>query len=63
MHNKGPWRSIDDLKIAVAEYIDGFNYRRLHGEIKMIPPVEAEHSYYHSHIPAGTTEQVIESLH
>ncbi|MGV9831991.1 hypothetical protein [Rhodococcus pyridinivorans] len=49
--------------MAVAEYIDGFNYRRLHGEIKMIPPVEAEHSYYHSHIPAGTTEQVIESLH
>lgn len=42
IRNKGPWRSIDDLEIAVAEYIDWFNYRRLHGEIGMIPPVEVE---------------------
>jgi transposase InsO family protein len=33
VRNKGPWRSIDDLEIAVAEYIDWFNHRRLHGEI------------------------------
>lgn len=63
IRNKGPWRSIDDLEIAVAEYVDWFNYRRLHGEIGMIPPVEAEQPYYHSHIPVGTTERVIESLH
>jgi len=31
VRNKGPWRSIDDLEITVAEYIDWFN-RRLHGE-------------------------------
>ena len=24
VRNKGPWRSIDDLEIAVAEYIDWF---------------------------------------
>jgi putative transposase len=41
VRTKGPWRSIDDLEIAVAEYIDWFNHRRLHGEIGMIPPVEA----------------------
>ncbi|MFV9426914.1 IS3 family transposase [Rhodococcus aetherivorans] len=63
VRNKGPWRSIDDLEIAVAEYIDWFNHRRLHGEIGMIPPVEAEQSYYDSHSPAGTTERVIERLH
>ena len=63
IRNKGPWKSIDDLEIAVAEYIDWFNYRRLHGEIGMIPPVEVEQSYYDSHIPVGTTERVIESLH
>jgi len=28
IRNKGPWRSIDDLEIAVAEYIDWFNHRR-----------------------------------
>lgn len=63
IRNKGPWKSIDDLEIAVAEYIDWFNHRRLHGEIGMIPPVEAEQSYYDSHIPAGTTERVTESLY
>ena len=42
VRNKGPWRSIDDLEIAVAEYIDWFNHRRLHGEIGLVPPVEIE---------------------
>lgn len=38
VRNKGPWKSIDDLEIAVAEYIDWFNHRRLHGQIGLIPP-------------------------
>lgn len=42
VRNKGPWKNIDDLEIAVAEYIDWFNFRRLHGEIGLIPPVEYE---------------------
>ncbi|MBH0118358.1 transposase, partial [Rhodococcus sp. CX] len=63
VRNKGPWRSIDDLEIAVAEYIDRFNHRKLHGEIGMIPPVEAEQSYYESSIPVGTKERFIVSLH
>ena len=40
VRNKGPWRSIDDLEISVAEYIHWFNHRRLHGEIGLVPPVE-----------------------
>ena len=40
--HKGPWRDIDDLEIAVAEYIDWFNYRRIHGEIGYVPPAEFE---------------------
>ena len=28
VRNKGPWKDIDDLEIAVAEYIDWFNHRR-----------------------------------
>jgi transposase InsO family protein len=27
IRNKGPWRSIDDLEIAVAEYLDWYNRR------------------------------------
>jgi putative transposase len=42
VRNKGPWKNIDDLEIAVAEYIDWFNHRRLHGELGLIPPVEFE---------------------
>ena len=42
VRNRGPWKNIDDLEIAVAEYIDWFNFRRLHGEIGLIPPVEYE---------------------
>jgi putative transposase len=42
IRNKGPWTSINDVEIAVAEYIDWFNQRRLHGELDHIPPVEFE---------------------
>lgn len=40
--NRGPWRGIDDLELAVAEYVDWYNHRRLHGELGLIPPVEHE---------------------
>lgn len=46
VRNLGPWRGIDDLEFAVAEYIDRFNHRRLHGEIGLIPPVEAEAAFH-----------------
>jgi putative transposase len=63
IRNKGPWKSIDDLEIAVAEYIDWFNHRRLHGEIGLIPPAEHEDLYY-PHNPAPTTVGAsVQSLH
>ena len=63
VRNKGPWRGMTDLEIAVAEYIDWFNYRRLHSEIGMIPPIEAERQHYDSkQNPAPTTERVFTSL-
>ncbi|MBP2412458.1 hypothetical protein JOF48_001257 [Arthrobacter stackebrandtii] len=42
---------INDLEIAVAEYVDWYDHRRLHGEIGYIPPVEAETNYY-ANLPA-----------
>lgn len=50
IRNRGPWKNIDDLEIAVAEYIDWFNFRRLHGEIGLVPPVEYE-TQHHSTTP------------
>jgi putative transposase len=63
VRNKGPWKGIDDLESAVAEYIDWFNHRRLHGEIGLIPPAEYEHNYYR-HNPAPTPVGAsVQSLH
>ena len=47
IRNKGPWYGIDDLEIAVAEYVEWFNHRRLHGELGLIPPVEYENKNNH----------------
>ena len=35
-----------DVEIAVAEYVDWFNHRRLHGEIGLIPPAEFEANHW-----------------
>ncbi|GAA1553417.1 hypothetical protein GCM10009691_29750 [Brevibacterium picturae] len=51
VRNLGPWKGIEDLEIAVLEYIDWYNHRRLHGEIGHIPPAEAEANYY-TNLPA-----------
>ena len=51
VRNRGPWKSIDDLEIAVAEYIDWFNFRRLHGEIGLVPPVEYETAHRSTTLP------------
>lgn len=54
VRNKGPWRGIDDLEVAVMEYIDWYNHRRLHGEIGLIPPAEYE-ALHHDTQPARQT--------
>ena len=40
--HKGGWKNVGDVEIAVAEYVDWFNHRRLHGEIGLVPPAEFE---------------------
>jgi putative transposase len=63
VRNKGPWKSIDDLEIAVAEYIDWFNHRRLHGEIGLVPPVEFEEHHYRHNTAPTTVGASVGSLH
>ena len=63
VRNKGPWKNVDELEIAIAEYIDWFNHRRLHGEIGLIPPAEHE-THHYRHNPAATTVTAsVASLH
>lgn len=63
VRNRGPWKTIDDLEIAVAEYIDWYNHRRLHGQIGLIPPVEYETTYYAQNPAPATVEASEPSLH
>ncbi len=46
MRPKGGWKSVGDVEIAVAEYVDWFNHRRLHGEIGLVPPAEFEAEHW-----------------
>ena len=63
VRNRGPWKGIDDLEIATAEYIDWFNHRRLHGEIGLVPPAEYENDLYRHHPAATTVAASVPSLH
>ncbi|MFG3196083.1 IS3 family transposase [Streptomyces sp. NPDC048208] len=40
------WKTLYDVELATAEYVDWYNHRRLHGEIGHVPPVEYENNYY-----------------
>lgn len=53
MRPKGGWASVRDVEIAVAEYVDWYNHRRLHGEIGHVPPAEFEAAHWASHKPVS----------
>ena len=53
IRNKGPWKGLDDVEIATAEYVDWFNHRRLHGELGQRPP--AEHETAHAQATTAPT--------
>jgi putative transposase len=42
----GPWKGLDHLELATAEWVDWYNHRRLYQYCGDIPPVEAETRYY-----------------
>jgi hypothetical protein len=49
--NRGPWQSINDVEVAVAEW---YNDRRLHSEIGLVSSVE--HKTHHSTPTPATLE-------
>jgi transposase InsO family protein len=52
----GGWTNVRDVEIAVAEYIDWYNHRRLHGEIGHVPPTEYEEAFWDSQQPTHYPE-------
>ena len=63
IRNKGPWKNIDDLEIAVAKYVHWFNHRRLHGEISLVPPPAHENHYFRHNPAPATAGAPVQSLH
>lgn len=59
--HKGPCSGIDDLEIAVAEYIDWFNHRRIHGEIGYVPPAEYEANHPHQQSPETVQGNLVDA--
>ncbi|WAX77164.1 IS3 family transposase [Streptomyces sp. KMM 9044] len=41
-----PWKTLSQVELATAEWVDWYCHRRLHGEIGHVPPVEYETNYY-----------------
>lgn len=41
-----PWRSLEQVELATAEWVDRWNHRRLHGADGDLPPAEYEQLYY-----------------
>ena len=46
IHHLGSWRSLEQVEMAMLEWVDWFNNRRLLGPIGNIPPAGAEGRYY-----------------
>ncbi|MGO0578285.1 IS3 family transposase [Ornithinimicrobium panacihumi] len=51
MRPKGGWANVSDVELAVAEYVDWFNHRRLHGELGHVPPAEYEDHHWATTTP------------
>jgi len=62
IRNRGPWKNLDEVEIAVAEYVDWFNHRRLHGEIGLVPPAELEADFYRHESDSAEVEALVPSL-
>jgi len=46
INRHGPWRSVDEVELATAEWVHFWNTKRLHGACGDIPPVEFEAAYH-----------------
>jgi putative transposase len=47
IRKRGPWRSLEQVELATAEWVDWWNQTRLHGANGNIPPAEYEANYHH----------------
>lgn len=46
IRKNGPWRSLEHVELATAEWVDWWNHQRLHSATGDMPPAEFEALYY-----------------
>jgi putative transposase len=46
INRQGPWRSIEQVELATAEWVHWWNAQRLHSACKDVPPAEYEAAYW-----------------
>ena len=44
-----PWRTVEDVELATAEWVNWFNHRRLYEYCGDLPPAEMEAAHYAHH--------------
>lgn len=45
INRRGSWRSLEQVELATAGWVDWWNNRRLHGAIGNLPPAQFEELY------------------
>ena len=53
---RGPWRNVDHVEIATAEWVNWFNHRRLYEYCGDLPPAEMEAAHYAQNRPQQPAE-------
>ena len=53
---RGPWKTLDEVEYATAEWVDWFNHRRLYEYCGDVPPAELEAAYYAQNTLTPTAE-------
>lgn len=46
INRHGPWRSVEAVELATADWVHFWNTKRLHGACGDIPPAEFEAAYH-----------------
>jgi putative transposase len=47
IRKRGPWRSLEQVELATAEWVNWWNHRRLHSALSNMPPADFEALYHH----------------
>ena len=53
---RSPWKTLAEVELATAEYVEWFNSARLHPAIEHVPPAEHEGAYYAHTQPQSAAE-------